>query len=89
MEQEILSAAPLSPSQSHDDDPRVHRRARQALKILKTSGRDVFTIRKYAAAARSWCQMHPSMKSHSRREGGATHRMWRQVERMCDDAEDV
>lgn len=67
-------------------DATIKRRAAQVFEHLLNRGghRDCAQARKYAAAAKSWCQLNPEIGAtsgqlHSRRKGGATWRLWQQV----------
>lgn len=69
----------------------IQRRAERALARLLKRGdaNDYNQARKFAAAAKSWCQMNPEIGAksgqlHSRRRGGATWRMWDVVISMCE-----
>ena len=67
-------------------DATIERRAQATLQKLLARGgyQDWAQARKYAAAAGSWCRMRPELKTHSRRKGGATSRMWARIVELCD-----
>ena len=70
----------------HDISKRIAFRAQQALeKLLKrgNNARDYSQARRFAAAAVSWCRMHPATGS-SKRRGGACEQLWKTVIAQCD-----
>ena len=84
-------------SKKFDIDKTIEKRAQQALEMLLSRGkskalpkgyRDHSQAHKFAQAARSWCSLNPAIGAvsntlHSRRRGGATHRMWLRVSELC------